>query len=182
MLYGFFIGATHLDHCPVQPHIPIYLIVLGASSILSLIFTYSTNVDGAVYVLSSACMTVLHIFCFAWLIAGTTKKKKKFWSFTWILQGILCISRHPEVWYFLYSSPRHYLGLCGLSSKLLWNRSILRQDDLPVCFCYHHTDVGCCVLLVHLWVLLHSSDLLLHNYSCKTSLDTQSQHILWCNK
>ncbi|XP_037831565.1 transmembrane protein 272-like [Kryptolebias marmoratus] len=72
MIGAIALGATHLDRCPVQPHIPIYLIVMGATSILSLIFTYSTKMDGVIHVLSTACMTVLHIFSFAWLIAGTS--------------------------------------------------------------------------------------------------------------
>lgn len=70
-------GATHLTSCTIQPHIPIYLIVLGANSILSLTLTYTSSAfdDGAIYVLSTACMTVLHIFSFAWFIAGVRKKK-----------------------------------------------------------------------------------------------------------
>ncbi|MEQ2211967.1 hypothetical protein XENOCAPTIV_021977 [Xenoophorus captivus] len=43
-------GTMHMDHCPVQPNVPVYLIVLGATSLLSLIFTYSSRgyQDGAV--------------------------------------------------------------------------------------------------------------------------------------
>lgn len=69
-------GATHLTSCTIQPHIPIYLIVLGANSILSLTLTYTSSAfdDGAIHVLSTACMTVLHIFSFAWFIAGGRKK------------------------------------------------------------------------------------------------------------
>uniref|UniRef100_A0A3Q2P9A9 Uncharacterized protein n=1 Tax=Fundulus heteroclitus TaxID=8078 RepID=A0A3Q2P9A9_FUNHE len=67
-------GATHLDSCPLQPNVPVYLIVMGATSLLSLVFTYSSSgyQDGAVHILSLACMTVLHIFSFAWLIAGSS--------------------------------------------------------------------------------------------------------------
>ncbi|KAL3983959.1 claudin [Sarotherodon galilaeus] len=74
MIAAIGLGATHLTSCTIQPHIPIYLIVLGANSILSLTVTYTSSAfdDGAIYVLSTACMTVLHIFSFGWFIAGTS--------------------------------------------------------------------------------------------------------------
>ncbi|XP_030596302.1 transmembrane protein 272-like [Archocentrus centrarchus] len=74
MVAAIGLGATHLGSCTVQPHIPIYLIVLGATSILSLSLTYTSSAfdSGPVYVLSTASMTVLHIFSFGWFIAGTS--------------------------------------------------------------------------------------------------------------
>ncbi|XP_044028649.1 transmembrane protein 272-like isoform X4 [Siniperca chuatsi] len=68
------IGATHLHRCPIQPYIPIYLIVLGASSLLSLSLTYTKSAwgDGIVFILSSSCVTLLHLFSFGWFIAGTS--------------------------------------------------------------------------------------------------------------
>ncbi|XP_032435839.1 transmembrane protein 272-like [Xiphophorus hellerii] len=74
MIAAIGLGATHMHRCTVQPNIPIYLVVLGASSLLSLVFTYCTSgfQDGALHVLSLACMTFLHIFSFAWLIAGSS--------------------------------------------------------------------------------------------------------------
>ncbi|XP_038135282.1 transmembrane protein 272-like [Cyprinodon tularosa] len=74
MIAAIGLGATHMDRCPQQPKIPVYLIVLGATSLLSLIFTYSSSgyQDGAVHILSVVCMTFLHIFSFAWLIAGSS--------------------------------------------------------------------------------------------------------------
>ncbi|KAK2921002.1 hypothetical protein Q8A73_000487 [Channa argus] len=67
-------GATHLNRCPVQFYIPIYLIVMGASSLLSLSLTYTNNTwkEGAVYVLSTVFVSLLHLFSFCWFIAGTS--------------------------------------------------------------------------------------------------------------
>ncbi|KAF3833990.1 hypothetical protein F7725_025194 [Dissostichus mawsoni] len=42
------LGLTHLQRCPVEPILPIYLIVLGATTLLSLSMTYiMTNREGA---------------------------------------------------------------------------------------------------------------------------------------
>ncbi|XP_040908594.1 uncharacterized protein LOC121191491 isoform X2 [Toxotes jaculatrix] len=73
MIAGIAVGATHLSRCPVQPNIPIYLIVMGAASLLSLSLTYtsSTCTDGAVHILSLVCTGFLHFFTFCWFIAVT---------------------------------------------------------------------------------------------------------------
>ncbi|KAF3707359.1 hypothetical protein EXN66_Car000532 [Channa argus] len=74
MIAAIGIGATHLNRCPVQFYIPIYLIVMGASSLLSLSLTYTNNTwkEGAVYVLSTVFVSLLHLFSFCWFIAGTS--------------------------------------------------------------------------------------------------------------
>ncbi|XP_061598085.1 transmembrane protein 272-like [Cololabis saira] len=73
MIAAIGVGATTLSLCPVQPYIPIYLLVLGASSIISLSATYMsrTNTDGAVHTFTLTCMVFLHLFSFVWLIVGT---------------------------------------------------------------------------------------------------------------
>lgn len=75
---GHLLGATHLNKCPVQPYIPIYLIVLGVTSILSLILTFlaSTRKQRSSYILSSTFLSVVHLFNFCWLIAGGGKCQK----------------------------------------------------------------------------------------------------------
>lgn len=68
-------GGTQLHHCPVQPYIPIYLIVLGVSGILSLILTFlaSTRKDRKSCIITSTALCVVHFFNFCWLIAGGAK-------------------------------------------------------------------------------------------------------------
>lgn len=74
MIAAIALGATHLSRCPVQPSIPIYLIVLGATSLVSLSLTYSRDTwrDGMASIMCSACIAILHLFSFGWFIAGTT--------------------------------------------------------------------------------------------------------------
>ncbi|KAI3358648.1 hypothetical protein L3Q82_015065 [Scortum barcoo] len=73
MLAAIGFGVKYLSQCTVQPFIPIYLVVLGASSLLTMSLTYSSRIwdDGFVGVLIIACMMLLHLFGFAWFIAGT---------------------------------------------------------------------------------------------------------------
>ncbi|AWP21547.1 Hypothetical protein SMAX5B_015583 [Scophthalmus maximus] len=73
MIAAIGLGATHLSRCPVQPNVPIFLMVLGAASLLSLSLTYtrSTWKVGAVSLISSACTAFLYFFSLCWFIAGT---------------------------------------------------------------------------------------------------------------
>lgn len=67
-------GAMHLNSCPVQPYIPIYMIVLGIGSLFSLSLTYTKSIwsDGnVVVVVTSACIGLLYLFDFCWFIAGS---------------------------------------------------------------------------------------------------------------
>ncbi|KAM8883502.1 transmembrane protein 272-like [Synchiropus picturatus] len=73
MIAAISVGATHLGSCPVQPMIPIYLLVLGVSMLLSLLLVYSINIwqGGVVNTLASILVVLLHIFTLCWFIAGT---------------------------------------------------------------------------------------------------------------
>lgn len=74
MIAAIGFGATHLSQCPVQPKIPIYLIVLGATSLLSLSLTYTKTTwgDGMGFFMCTSCTAFLHLFSFGWFIAGNT--------------------------------------------------------------------------------------------------------------
>ncbi|KAF7653811.1 hypothetical protein LDENG_00078190 [Lucifuga dentata] len=73
MIAAIGIGAMHLGSCPIQPKIPIYLIVLGVSNILSLSLTYiqRLNSEGTAQCLVTTSVTLLYFFTFCWLITGS---------------------------------------------------------------------------------------------------------------
>lgn len=62
----------HLNSCPAQPYIPIYLIVLGVSSLVLLVLTYvrSPSKQGVVSTLTSVSISLLLIFNICWFVAG----------------------------------------------------------------------------------------------------------------
>jgi hypothetical protein len=76
------IGGSNLSACPVEPRIPIYLLVVGTVNLVSIFFTIvaiflhtrekDENMIGFFYVTSSAIIIIiLQFFCFIWLIFGT---------------------------------------------------------------------------------------------------------------
>ncbi|XP_031697154.1 transmembrane protein 272-like [Anarrhichthys ocellatus] len=77
------IGAIHLDDCPRQHYIPIYLIVVGVFGLvlaaLSCQPSASTPEDGTPNPLSRFCMTwnsLTSLFLFCWFIAGEFKQRR----------------------------------------------------------------------------------------------------------
>ncbi|KAL0970281.1 hypothetical protein UPYG_G00239820 [Umbra pygmaea] len=67
------LGAMHLNDCPLQPYIPIYLVVIGATSIASLLLFYFNNTLDTSYfsLLSSSTIILLQLFNLGWFIAGS---------------------------------------------------------------------------------------------------------------
>ncbi|KAL7835228.1 hypothetical protein SRHO_G00294750, partial [Serrasalmus rhombeus] len=71
------IGGLYLHECPVQPYIPIYLLVSGAFSVvlavLSCLPCTQEPEDGSQSALSSLCTawnSLVTLFLFCWFIAG----------------------------------------------------------------------------------------------------------------
>ncbi|XP_056877354.1 transmembrane protein 272-like isoform X2 [Takifugu flavidus] len=67
------VGAKHLDQCPIQPNIPMYLIVMGVIILLALLLTYTRTMfeNPLVFAVATGCMVFLHFHNFCWLIAGS---------------------------------------------------------------------------------------------------------------
>jgi hypothetical protein len=76
------VGATNLLACPIEPRIPIYLVVLGSINLVSVCLTIvasflhikekDDNIIGFFYVtLSAIIIIIFQLFNFIWLILGT---------------------------------------------------------------------------------------------------------------
>ncbi|XP_064796562.1 transmembrane protein 272-like isoform X1 [Oncorhynchus masou masou] len=66
------LGAMHLHDCPLQPYIPIYLLVIGLTSIASLLLAYLNNTleTGFLSLLCSSCIFLLQLFNLGWFITA----------------------------------------------------------------------------------------------------------------
>lgn len=62
----------HLNDCPVQRKIPVFLIVMGVTGLVCLMLSYIRNTleDGGISLLCSMCSIVCYTFIFCWFIAG----------------------------------------------------------------------------------------------------------------
>nr|XP_055053885.1 transmembrane protein 272-like [Misgurnus anguillicaudatus] len=67
------LGVIHLYECPVQPNLPIYLTVTGASGLLSMLLIYIRNTmdDCLLARVCSVFSLTLYVFIVCWFIAGT---------------------------------------------------------------------------------------------------------------
>ncbi|XP_041740952.1 transmembrane protein 272-like [Coregonus clupeaformis] len=67
------LGAMHLHDCPLQPYLPIYLLVIGVTSVTSLLLSYLNNTleTGFLSLLCSFCILLLQLFNIGWFITGS---------------------------------------------------------------------------------------------------------------
>lgn len=71
-----FLGTIHFQECPVQPNLPIYVTVIGATGLLSLLVMYLRNTldDCLLAPFCSAFSFTLYLFIVCWFIAGERKR------------------------------------------------------------------------------------------------------------
>ncbi|XP_041664160.1 transmembrane protein 272-like [Cheilinus undulatus] len=70
MIAAIVVGAMNLNTCPIQPYIPIYLIVFGVINILWLSMIFSKSKEGSNN--RSTCLIILlDTFSLCWIIAGS---------------------------------------------------------------------------------------------------------------
>lgn len=63
----------HLNTCPLQPYIPVYLIVTGVLSMASLLLIYIRTAmidESLLRFMCSLCLYLIIIFNFCWFISG----------------------------------------------------------------------------------------------------------------
>ncbi|KAG9274313.1 hypothetical protein AMEX_G11222 [Astyanax mexicanus] len=67
------LGAINFHECPIQPHIPTYLIMIGACGAVSLMLAYLKNTlhEGALNQLCSICIFCILLLSTCWILMGT---------------------------------------------------------------------------------------------------------------
>ncbi|XP_049607566.1 transmembrane protein 272 [Syngnathus scovelli] len=127
MLAGIGLGATHLNHCPVQSRIPIYLVVLGSSSLLALSVTYCRYIweSGLMSTITSIGMVLLHLFTFCWFVAGST----------WVY-GVYPPSFTPGETRYCHKSTYNFAFII---TTLVW-----ASATLSLCCCACFVSMTCC--------------------------------------
>lgn len=78
------LGALHIDQCPMEPWVPKFMIVAGASGVLTVLLSmcsYGCGLSESSNTVKcfSALIALLTLFSFAWNIAGSVWIFKK-WS------------------------------------------------------------------------------------------------------
>lgn len=71
-----FLGTTHFHECPVQPNLPIYITVIGATGLFSLLLMYLRNTldDCLLARFCSVFSLMLCVFIVCWFFAGEGKR------------------------------------------------------------------------------------------------------------
>lgn len=120
-------GATNRSTCPMEPRIPLYLIVLGSVNLVSLSFSFlaclvhyrrqDVNIIGFYFVHSSAIFIILfQIFNFIWMIIGSI----------WIFQIFNDVQ---------YTYPSQTMTFCQGNVYQFAVVSLILQYVLPWIFC-----------------------------------------------
>lgn len=101
------LGANHFNECPIQPYIPIYLIIIGGCGLVLLMLVYWENTlhEGFWKQICIVLILCIIVFSLIWFITGKKKTKR---------------SEMKEGWL-----PKHWSG--KLKTQLL-NSGILISD------------------------------------------------------
>jgi hypothetical protein len=121
-------GSTNISACPIEPRIPIYLIVSSTVNLVSIFFTIvasflhikekDDNMIGFFYVTSSAIIIIiLQLFNFIWAILGTV------WAFSIFNQ-------------IDYDSSTNEINYCQANIYRYTLISIILQYIIPIVLCF----------------------------------------------
>ncbi|XP_068612046.1 transmembrane protein 272 [Brachionichthys hirsutus] len=127
------IGAVHLQDCPRQPLIPVYLIVMGTFSLvltlLSCLPCAREQDDGTSNPLSRVCITwnsLVSVFVFCWFIAGNV------WIYSIYKPSFVKNATAPE----LYCDKTLYLFAFWTSTLVYVFLGIFLVGGCCVLFCF----------------------------------------------
>ncbi|KAL6464146.1 hypothetical protein MHYP_G00285370 [Metynnis hypsauchen] len=136
------IGGLYLHECPVQPYIPIYLLVSGAFSVvlavLSCLPCTQEPEDGSQSALSSICTawnSLVTLFLFCWFIAGNVWIYSAYQpsydptSSNYCAKVLYLFSFWTTTLVYILLGAALVMGCCGLLCMCVCGRSNLSSDS-----------------------------------------------------
>ncbi|XP_066924890.1 transmembrane protein 272-like [Clytia hemisphaerica] len=102
------VGSYHIDDCPMEPMIPIFMVVSGVAWIFHTIFTFCFNIWGRwerqkLTKCSMALAILLYVFLFAWNLAGAYWVFKEWDSWDDLDEEKQAIGCHRDTYLFIFS-------------------------------------------------------------------------------
>lgn len=73
------LGAIHFGECPTQPHIPLYLIIIGGCGLILLMLAYWNNTlcEGFWKQICMLCILCISAFSIVWFLTGKKQSENE---------------------------------------------------------------------------------------------------------
>ncbi|CAF0849428.1 unnamed protein product [Rotaria sp. Silwood1] len=134
------IGASYRDQCPMNPNIPIYLIVTGACGMASIVLVLVIN-GGFIWCIKRNSIAVTFAMLCLTIIIGLFILLMSLFLFAWFIVG--------NVWIFgakkdvQYDNPLSFTNYCHRTLYEFAFAILIITWIMPVVCCIYHCIRGC---------------------------------------